>query len=196
MDVLGEERPYNTSPHDYVVNITGLVRSVPDGDYTPSKQVILALQAADFRIATRGFRKAVTEAIFRDTIEQDYPEKSYRERFIRRLDKWTKKKSTTVLLDKCEILETWRKRDSRFIPDAYLVDSKKRTIVCYEVEDHHPLNPFSIGEYGAAWWTLEYIYWDLHLIAYDIYGNHRVINFPESEFLAREVRAKRKAPPA
>lgn len=194
MDVLGEEHPYNTAPQDYIVDLAGRVRTIPSGDYTPSRRVALALQATDSRITTKGFRKAVTEAIFADTVEQEYPNKNYRERFVRRLDKWTQKKSKATLLDRCEILESWRKRDSRFVPDAYLVDKKHRTVVCYEIEDRHPLNPFSVGAYAAAWWTLEYIYWDLHLIAYDIYGNHRVIIFPESGFLAHEVRAKRMAP--
>lgn len=91
----------------------------------------------------------------------------------------------------CEILESWRARDSNFIPDAYLIDKDSRTVVCYEIEDQHHLNLNSIGTYGAAWWTLEYIYWNLHLIAYDIYGNSRIVNLPESEFLARELRNKR-----
>lgn len=187
---------YNTSPNQYVVNLSGLVRQISVGNFTASKRVILALQAADHRITTMRFRKTVTNAIFDDVVEQDYPDEDYRRRLIRRLDKWTSNKSRRILLEKCEILECWRNRDSRFIPDAFLVDREQRTVVCYEIEDSHPLNPFSIGEYGAAWWTLEYIYWDLHLIAYDIYGNARVIDFPESEFLAHEVRRIRKPRPA
>jgi hypothetical protein len=186
---------YNTRPNEYVVDLRGLVRLIPEGDYTASKRVVLALMAADCRVAATGFRKAVTNAIFDDVVEQNYPDENYRNKLIRRLDKWTSDKSRKVFLARCEILECWINRDSRFIPDAFIVDCERRTVVCYEIEDSHPLSPFSIGEYGAAWWTLEYIYWDLHLIAYDIYGNSRVIDFPESDFLAHEERMKRKPPP-
>jgi len=196
MEIFGEEQPYNTDPMDYVVDLSGLVRQTPVGDYTPSKRVILALQQANQNIKTIGFRKHVTDAIFDDAVEQNYPIKDYRDKLIRRLDKWTKNKSKKVLLEKCEILEAWRKRNPRFVPDAYLIDKERRAIICFEIEDWNHISPFKIFAYGVAWWALEYIYWDIHLIAYDIYGNYRVVSLPESDFLARELRAKRNPPPA
>lgn len=194
--ILGEEHPYNTDPRSYVIDLSGKVRDVARSDITPSKRVVLALQSVRPDIKTSGFRKRVLDAIFDDAVEDEFSDEQYRERFLRRLNRWAKKNTRRILLDRCEILEMWRKRDCRFVPDAYLIDRDKKTIVCYEVEDRHPLNPFSVGGYGAAWWTLEYIYWDLHLVAYDIYGNSRIVYLPESEFIAREVRRTRNLPPA
>lgn len=73
------------------------------------------------------------------------------------------------------------------IPDAFLIDKERRTIVCYEIEDTHPLNPRSIVAYGRVWSTLEYIYWDLHLIAYDPYGHPRCIVYPHAKLVAAEI---------
>ena len=64
-------------------------------------------------------------------------------------------------------------------------------MVCYEVEDTNPMNPHSLMRYADAWWTLDAIYWDLHLLAYDIYGHPHVIAFPETEFLAHPLTKKR-----
>lgn len=191
VNIHREEHPYNTSPRDYAPDISGVVRIVETQKYTPSKRVVLALQRGNKNIQTKGFRRSVTEAIFDDAIEQEYPDDEYRKRFLRRLHRWSGKNARNILLDRSEILETWRTRDGNFIPDAYLIDKANRTVVCYEVEDQHPLNASSIGAYGAAWWTLEYIYWGLHLVAYDIYGNYRIVNLPESEFLAHDIREAR-----
>jgi hypothetical protein len=126
------------------------------------------------------------------SVASDRPGQGYAERLIARAERrFGKLKARKLLFERSEILQTWQHRDAKFVPDAYLIDKEKKTVVCYEVEDHHPLNPFSIGEYAAAWWTLEYIYWDLHLIAYDIFGNPRIIAFPHSEFVADELRATR-----
>jgi hypothetical protein len=193
--ILGEEHPYNTDPHNYVIDLRGKVRTVAHPNITPSKRVVLALKSARTDIRTNGFRKGVLDAIFDDALKEEFSDKEYREKFLRRLNRWAKPSKRRILLERCETLAMWR-RDGCFVPDAYLIDRDKKTVVCYEIEDRHPLNPFSVAGYGAAWWTLEYIYWDLHLIAYDIYGNPRVVDLPESEFIAREVRRTRKPPPA
>ena len=146
-------------------------------------------------ICTKRFASKVLDAIFNDGVEEELFNENYRTRYVRRLNRWFGKSGAKrLLIKRCEILDCWKNSDSGFVPDAFLIDPENKTIVCYEVEDHHPLNPFSVGRYSNAWWTLEYIYWDLHLIAYDIYGNARVIAFPSSDFLSREVRDRRNPP--
>ena len=71
------------------------------------------------------------------------------------------------------------------------MDTDNMTVVCYEVEDTHPLNVNSIGTYARAWFTLEYIYWDLHLIAYDIHGHSKPIIFPHAALVARKLRLEK-----
>lgn len=192
--IAGEDGHFNSDPVNYVTELTGIVLTIPSAGITPSMRVIRALQSVRPEIKTKGFRKNVRDAIFYDTVEQEFSDDKYRERYLRRLYRWTGKNAICHLQKRCEILDTWINRDSQLRPDAYLVDKERCTVVCYEVEDSHPLNPFIIGKYAAAWWTLEYIYWNLHLIAYDIYGNYRIIQFPESRFIAQEVRKKRKHP--
>lgn len=195
--ILENEWPHNTVAYNYVVDVVGKVRSITQRGITPSKRVVLALQAVNPKIMTHGFRKNVLNAIFEDAIASELFDDRYRERLLTRLNRrWGKERARRVLIERFEILDCWRNRDARFVPDAYLIDPENNTVVCYEVEDRNPLNPFSIREYGAAWWTLEYIYWDLHLIAYDVYGNPRIVAFPESDFVAEEIRKTRTPPPA
>lgn len=188
---------HQTDPQSYIIRLEDKLNSIGQPDLTPSKRVVRALRTVRSDIATHGFRKNVLDAIFQDGYASDYLDEDYRERLLQRLIRWFgKKKARRMLVAGCEILDSWSNRDSRFVPDAYLIDSENKTVVCYEIEDSHHLNPFSIREYGAAWWTLEYIFWDLHLIAYDIYGNPRIIEFPRSEFLASEVCKVRNPPSA
>ena len=191
-----DEHPYNTQPNEYAVNISGNIAWDVDSKRTPSASVVAALKEARPEIQTTRFRRNVLDAIWNDGIEEAFGSEQFREKYIRRLKRWTKVNVRKHLIKRCEILDSWQHRDARFVPDAYLVDAAKKTVVCYEVEDTHPLNPWSIGQYGAAWFCLEYIYWDLHLIAYDIYGNFRIVKFPESELLAQKIQEKRKPPPA
>ena len=187
---------HNTDPNNYIVEIAGKVRDIERNGLTPSQRVVRALQLVRPEIATHGFRKNVLESIFDDGVASEFYDDKYRERLLNRLYRWWGKERTKrALLERCEILGTWKYRDSRFIPDAYLIDQENKTIVCYEIEDTHPLNIFSIREYAAAWWTLEYIYWDLHLIAYDIYGNPRIVAFPESDIIASEIRQLKRSIP-
>lgn len=188
---------HQSDPRAYVVNVTEALRQISDEGLTQSQKIVRALQIVCPEVATKGFRKRVQEAMYIDAIGSDYTDPGYTERLIARAERrFGKHRARKFLFDRSEVLQTWKNRDAKFVPDAYLIDKSKKTVVCYEVEDHHPLNPFSIGEYAAAWWTLEYIYWDLHLIAYDVFGNPRIIAFPSSEFIAYELRKIRRRPPA
>lgn len=87
MNITGDEHPYNSQPQDYVVDISGTVRMIVAGDHKPSKRVVLALQQVNKNVHTKGFRRAVSEAIFDDAVEQEFSDEPYRERLIRRLNK-------------------------------------------------------------------------------------------------------------
>ncbi len=188
------EWPYNTDAGDYAWQLASHISRTLEAGSSPSKRVIKSLQAADPRIRTAGFRKTVLDAIFFDEVNNDYDDEEYSKKLIERITRrYGKKVAHRTLVARCEILETWRHRDASMVPDAYLVDEANKTLVCYEVEDSHPLSIHSIGAYSGAWWNLEYIFWDLHLIAYDIYGHPRIIHYPEAGFIAREIRETRKA---
>jgi hypothetical protein len=126
----------------------------------------------------------VLKAIFKDALAGEFMNECYGTAVIARLERrFGKAKANKILCKHCEILDAWKER-CRFIPDAYLIDHDQRTVVCYEIEDWNPMHPHALMRYADAWWTLEAIEWDLHLITYDIYGHPREIMFPEVEFLA------------
>jgi len=186
---------YNNMPPDgYVVDIVGRgLLSIAPGR-SPSHRVVHALQAADPRILTSGFRSTVLNAIFEHGVAEHFNDDDDRvKKLVPRLERrFGKKRARRLLIDHCDILHTWRHRDARFIPDAFLVDAANWTVVCYEVEDTHPLNPWSIQEYAAAWHNLDYIYWDLHLISYDVYGHPRVHLLPVAGVISQQIRNGRK----
>jgi len=143
---------YNhTPPESYILDIVGGVHQ-QDSKLRPSARVVRALQALDARIVTKRFRTTVLNAIFDHAVVQHFnDDEAYVGRRIARLQqRYGKKRTRELPIERCDILNTWRYRDARFIPDAYLVDTPNWTVVCYEVEDTHPLNPFSIEEEGDA----------------------------------------------
>lgn len=173
----------NTAANDYVFDIADHLLKV-DRTLSPSYCVIGALQKADARVRTHRFSKSVLSAIFMDGVYNDFIDHAYADRLVTRARRlWGKQRAERVFANRCEILESWRTRDGKIVPDAHLIDVERRTIVCYEVEDAHPLNRGSLSAYAMAWWTLDYVYWNLHLIAYDICGNARQIQFPETSFV-------------
>ena len=157
---------------------------MPIDGLTPSNRVVKALQGACPSVRTIGFKKEVLKAIYEDACE-DLP-KEWRDKYLRRLKRWTGPGYLKHFYQRFEILASWKERYA-VVPDAYFIDAANKTVVCFEIEDHHHLKRHKIERYGGAWWCLEYIFWDLHLIAYDIYGNPRIIELPESSFVARAI---------
>lgn len=182
--IHGEEHPYNSDPEDYAANLCREVSRITAEDHTPSKRVVMALQAAMPNVMTAGFKAKVLDAITEDACEGK--SKEWRSKYLRRLKRWTGPDYQQHFNNQFEILASWRERFP-IVPDAYLIDAQKKTVVCFEVEDQHHLKLVKVEHYGGAWWCLEYIYWDLHLIAYDIYGNPRVIELPESSLTAKNL---------
>jgi len=188
--IHGEEHPYNAHPEDYLTNVSLEVAKSKIDDFTPSKRVVRALQAARPGVRIAGFKKEVLNAIFDDACS-DAP-KEWRDKYLRRLKRRTGPGYLKHFYERFEILASWKERYA-LVPDAYLIDSDKKTVVCFEVEDQHHLSPIKVERYGGAWWCLEYIFWDLHLISYDIYGNPRIIELPESELAAKHLLDHREA---
>jgi hypothetical protein len=185
---------YNHTPADgYILDIVGRVHLNREPARSPSHRVVRALQAIDPRVRTTGFRSTVLNAIFDHAlIEHYHDDEKYVKKLVARLERrYGKTRTRRLLIERCDILNTWRYRDARFIPDAFLVDAPNWTVICYEVEDTHPLNTASIAEYAAAWHNLDYIHWDLHLISYDIYGHPRVHLLPVAGVISEQVRNER-----
>jgi hypothetical protein len=189
---------YNHTPADgYILQIVGTIHPNDRSHRSPSHRVVSALQGLNPRIQTKGFRSAVLDAIFEHAVVEhfdDVDDEAYGRRLLDRLKRrYGAKRTRELLVDRCDVLNTWRHRDARFRPDAFLVDAPNWTVVCYEIEDTHPLNSRSILEYAAAWWCLDYIYWDLHLISYDIYGHHRVHDLAIAGVLSQHILKRRNA---
>ena len=182
---------YNTEPDQYVLAVTDIILRVPVAPgSTPSHRMVDALRATDSRVQKYGFRAAVLDAIFDDAVDQNYEDESKALRLRQRLERrFGRRRARKMLISRVEVLESWKNRDGNFVPDAFLIDDENRTVVCYEIEDTHPLNVSSIRAYANAWYTLEYIFWDLHLIAYDIFGHHKIITLPTAELIAINLRA-------
>jgi hypothetical protein len=185
---------YNTEPHEYVLPIAGQFHPNDYRRMSPSERIFRVLQKVDARVTRNKFRASVLDAIFDDGVTSFFnDDEEHAKKVCRRLARRVgKARARRLLIERCDILDTWRHRDARFRPDAYIIDAPKRTVVCYEIEDTHPLNPLAIEAYSAAWWNLEFIFWDLHLISYDIYGHHRVHHLGETSLVAREIERDRR----
>lgn len=184
----------NTHVHEYQIDIYRFLLARPREGESPSAHVVRALMLADPRVQMRGFREAVLNAIFEDGVNEHFLDEIRAEKLISRAKRrFGSKRTRRLLIDRCDILTTWKYRDANFVPDAYLIDPENKTVVCYEVEDSHHLNLYSIRERAAAWWNLEYIYWDFHLIAYDIVGNSRIFRFPVTDSIAQLLQDLKKS---
>jgi hypothetical protein len=167
----------NTNAHEYVIHLSSLVVGDVRNLETSSKQVVRILKTTDSRIKDGGFNKAVLEAIFMEALEDHYESEEKAIQMLARLKKkYGMAKAKAFFFKNCDMLRIWKYENAKFIPDAFLIDEDRRTIVCYEVEDTNPININSLGKYIAAWWLMDALTWDLHLIAYDIFGNPRVID--------------------
>jgi len=60
-----------------------------------------------------------------------------------------------------------------FTPDAFKVDSERREITLYEVEDSHRLTIRKLSIIVNLWWVLDDIGWALRLIVVDRYAAKR-----------------------
>lgn len=170
--------PINSQAADYAFDLRQRLPQIPKMK-TPSHRVISALQKIDSRIQSSGFREAVLSAIFKDAVEEyfGFGSDEYGWKVVSRLQRrFGIRHARKVLNKRCDSLYCWKYRDGSFLPDGYLIDAENRTIVCYEVEDSLHLYRGRLIKYSNSWWNLEALCWDLHLIAYDIWGHPRIID--------------------
>lgn len=184
----------NTHAHEYQIDIYRYLLARPREGESPSERVVRALMLADPRVQMRGFRVAVLNAIFEDGVGEHFLDEIWAEKLISRAKRrFGSKRTRQLLIHRCDILTTWKYRDANFVPDAYLIDPENKTVVCYEVEDSNHLSLYRIRERASAWWNLEYIYWDFHLITYDIVGNSRIFRFPVVDSIAKLLQDVKKS---
>jgi hypothetical protein len=160
----------NTEPSAYAFDLFADIKHAPNRKATPS-QIVQKVLLSRENVHSLGFNRALLRATIDDAIEEDRGEA-----YLRRLNKWvgarTKLRSAS---ENIALLSEVKYYGSRIVPDAFLLCPSKKTVVCYEVEDRHALPARTLSNYLQLWFALEYLYWDLHLISYDTFGNPRII---------------------
>lgn len=58
------------------------------------------------------------------------------------------------------------------IPDAYLIDAERKTVVAYEIEDGHITRNEKMERYADLWWAVDNSGWHLGLVFVDRWGNY------------------------
>ncbi len=53
------------------------------------------------------------------------------------------------------------------VPDAYIIDKERDTIIVYEVQTTNRLDAYKLSVYRDLWWALDNIEWNLVLIVHD-----------------------------
>src|SRR3954468_16236763 len=110
----------NTSPDGYILDVAGHMHPNDPPELSPSGRVVRALQALDSRVVTSRFRSTVLEAIFHHAVGEQFnpDDEEYGKKLILRLERrYGKKRTRELLIERCDVLNTWRYRDARFIPD-------------------------------------------------------------------------------
>jgi len=60
----------------------------------------------------------------------------------------------------------------RIIPDAYLIDHKKKTVFLFEVEDTNPITPNKLRKLSEIWFRLDSLGWEMRVFLIDRYMHH------------------------
>ena len=75
--------------------------------------------------------------------------------------------------------EAWK---GGIIPDLWFIDEECMSVVCIEVEDTSPINTAKLDQYVRLWWHLDEMYWEIHLLCSDRWGN--LVPVPLTDFSA------------
>jgi hypothetical protein len=59
--------------------------------------------------------------------------------------------------------------ENRIIPDAHLIDAKKRTVYLFEIEDTNPLSANKLRKLSHIWFRLDCIDWEMRVFLVDRY---------------------------
>jgi hypothetical protein len=181
---------YNTQPEQYVIQLAGRTFFDPAEVGTPSDHVVRQLQEVDTRVAKHRLLPSMLTALFDDAVHHIYgDDETKARRVIARAERrFGTARVRKLVKQKSPLLNRLGTPNYKVIPDAYLIDRLNMTIVCYEIEDTNPLKADVLIRYGNLWALLEYFAWDLHLIAYDIYGHHRIVLPFDAGVMAAEIR--------
>lgn len=60
----------------------------------------------------------------------------------------------------------------RIIPDAYLIDHKRKTVFLFEVEDTNPITPNKLRKLSEIWFCLDSLGWEMRVFLIDRYMHH------------------------
>ena len=156
----------------------------PQNELTASDALVAALRQANPSIQVGKFRRNVQDAIEEDCIaEYCGHDDDHKVAFVKWLQsRYSRKELQEKILigngrslGLSDVAEMWKRRCS-IVPDAYLIDPVNRTVVCFEIEDTHPLSRNNMQKYVNIWWVLEAIEWDLVMKAYNVCGDCREID--------------------
>jgi hypothetical protein len=178
-----------------VIHLAGRTHFNPTETGTPSDRVVRLLQQSDERVKKYGFASAVLAALAEDALIDIYHDDEAKAQaiFRRAIRRFGKKRIEELVRRKSELLRSLAARNCKVIPDAYIVDRQNGTVVCYEIEDTNPLKTDVLIRYSNLWSILEYLAWDLHLIAYDVYGHHRIVLPFDAGIMADAIRRHKRA---
>jgi hypothetical protein len=182
---------HNTEPEAYVIHLAGRTFFNPAETGTPSDRIVRLLQQTDPRIVKYRFNSAVGAALSKDALVDIYSDdRAKADAILKRAERrFGKTRLRELLRRKSELLG----RIGTPLPDAYMIDDQNGTVVCYEIEDTNSLKADVLIRYSNLWSILEYLAWDLHLIAYDIYGHHRIVLPFDAAVMAAAVRRSKRA---
>jgi hypothetical protein len=72
------------------------------------------------------------------------------------------------------------------IPDAFLIDCDRDTVVLFEVEDSTPVSEAKMEIYTNLFWMLDWYSWGLVIVTLDRWGNYRA-EFDVCSYTAKKL---------
>lgn len=81
-------------------------------------------------------------------------------------------------------------REPRVVPDAYIVNVVRETLVVYEVENTSRLQPDKMDVYQDLWWALDNIGWHFVLIVIDLTKGDTISVFDVGDLALHAINAK------
>src|SRR5580704_6317081 len=92
---------------------------------------------------------------------------------------WEDSENNPTWSDFMDYGEAWK---GGIIPDLWFIDEECMSVVCIEVEDTSPINTAKLDQYVRLWWHLDEMYWEIHLLCSDRWGN--LVPVPLTDFSA------------
>jgi hypothetical protein len=120
-----------------------------DEQGTIHDRTIFVLQRDFPRSQTKGFRKAIQK------LQWDWED-------------WEDSEDKPTWSNFMDYGEAWK---GGIIPDLWLIDEECMSVICIEVEDTSRINTTKLNQYVQLWWHLDNMYWEIHLLCSDRWGN-------------------------